>query len=46
MTLIEDPELRAAVERFTEHYEKARFGDSPGDAQRLPELYEEITATK
>lgn len=46
VTTIEDPQLRASVERFTQHYEKARFGDSPADAQRLPELYEEISSSK
>jgi len=46
VTLIEDSHLRASVERFTQHYEKARFGDSAADAQRLPELYEEITSRK
>jgi hypothetical protein len=30
------------VVTFTEHYERARFADSVDDAQRLPELYEEI----
>ena len=39
---IEDPALRASVERFTARYEKARFGSSADDAQRLPELFEEI----
>ena len=46
VSIIEDPELRAAVQRFTERYEKARFGNSPADAQQLPELYEELTATR
>ncbi len=39
---IEDERLRERVENFTRHYESARFGDSAEDAQRLPELYEEI----
>lgn len=39
---IEDREVRGRVERFTRHYAHARFGDSAEDAQRLPELYEEI----
>jgi hypothetical protein len=40
---IDDATLRASVERFTARYERARFGSSPEDAQRLPELFEEIT---
>ena len=43
---IEDPKLRDRVLRFTQHYESARFGDSATDAGRLPELYEEIAASK
>src|SRR5579862_9112515 len=44
---IEDARLRTPVARFTEVYESARFGNSPDDAQRLPELYEEVeTATR
>jgi protein-glutamine gamma-glutamyltransferase len=44
---IEDTRLREPVARFTEAYESARFGDSADDAQRLPELYEEVElATK
>jgi hypothetical protein len=39
---IADPEMRKDVVTFTEHYERARFADSVDDAQRLPELYEEI----
>ncbi len=39
---IEDSRLRAPVARFTEVYESARFGNSTDDAQRLPELYEEV----
>jgi len=42
---IENPSLRQEVERFTRHYESARFGDSSDDAARLPELYDEITST-
>jgi protein-glutamine gamma-glutamyltransferase len=45
--VIGDEPLRLRVERFTETYESARFGNSSGDARRLPELYEEIElATK
>ena len=44
---IEDTRLREPVARFTAVYESARFGNSPDDAQRLPELYEEVElATK
>ena len=43
---IEDPAMRERVERFTRAYEAARFGASPEDARRLPELYEQITTTK
>ena len=39
---IEDPRLRQPVEHFTTVYESARFGNSAGDAQKLPELYEEV----
>ena len=39
---IEDSRLRGPVARFTQVYESARFGNSIDDAQRLPELYEEI----
>jgi len=41
---IEDERLRAPVGEFTEVYESARFGNSSGDAQRLPELFEEVVA--
>ncbi len=44
VTLVDDPNLRQSVAQFTEHYERARFGDSAGDAKRLPELYEEVNA--
>ena len=40
---IDDPVLRASVERFTARYESARFGQSVADAQSLPRLFEEIT---
>src|SRR5580765_7519613 len=43
---IPDPLLRHDVELFTEHYERARFNESVEDAQRLPELYEEIAGRK
>ena len=41
---IEDNQLREPVARFTAVYESARFGNSADDAQRLPELYEEVEA--
>jgi protein-glutamine gamma-glutamyltransferase len=40
-SIAESP-LRERVVEFTRHYEGARFGDSAEDAQRLPELYEEV----
>ena len=44
---IVDTRLREPVARFTAVYESARFGNSTDDAQRLPELYEEVElATK
>jgi hypothetical protein len=43
---IADPEMRQDVVTFTEHYERARFADSVDDAQRLPELYEEIAGKR
>ncbi|MGO8795498.1 MAG: DUF3488 and DUF4129 domain-containing transglutaminase family protein [Candidatus Sulfotelmatobacter sp.] len=42
--VIDDQELRQRVGRFTEAYESARFGNSPKDAQQLPELYDEVEA--
>ena len=39
---IEDNRLREPVARFTNVYESARFGNSADDAQKLPELYEEV----
>jgi transglutaminase-like putative cysteine protease len=43
---IKDAPLRAHVTRFTEHYEKARFGDSTQDAEQLPRLFQEISESK
>jgi transglutaminase-like putative cysteine protease len=40
---IQDEAMRDSVAKFTRHYESARFGGSAQDAQRLPELYEEIS---
>ena len=39
---IDDETLRIRVAQFTDAYESARFGNSPQDAQRLPELYQEV----
>ncbi|MGA8431944.1 MAG: DUF3488 and transglutaminase-like domain-containing protein [Candidatus Sulfotelmatobacter sp.] len=39
---IEDEHLRGRVAEFTEAYESARFGSSAQDAQRLPQLFEEV----
>jgi hypothetical protein len=39
---IEDARLREPVAHFTAVYESARFGNSADDAQKLPELYEEV----
>jgi hypothetical protein len=41
---IPEQSLRTSVERFTEHYERARFGNHADDAHALPELYEEIVS--
>lgn len=41
---IENDALRERVKQFTEHYENARFGESPDDAQQLPEMYQEISS--
>jgi len=39
---IDHPALRDSVARFTQRYERARFGDSPDDAEQLPEIFEEL----
>jgi protein-glutamine gamma-glutamyltransferase len=44
LTCIQDEAMRESVAKFTQHYESARFGGSAQDAQRLPELYEEISS--
>jgi protein-glutamine gamma-glutamyltransferase len=41
---IPEPSLRDSVSRFTDRYERARFGDSGADAEQLPELYEQIAS--
>ena len=43
---IGEPQLKSKVLTFTKHYEKARFGKSPDEASRLPELYDEIKASR
>ena len=42
---IQMPVLRSYVSQFTEHYQRARFGGSAQDAERLPELYEEVLSS-
>jgi transglutaminase-like putative cysteine protease len=37
--------MRAQAEKFTAHYERARFGNSASDADKLPELYRELENT-
>ena len=39
---LETSTLHEPVSRFTESYERARFGESPEDAARLPKLYEQV----
>jgi protein-glutamine gamma-glutamyltransferase len=46
LAMIEDSKLQSRVQEFTRHYQRARFADSSEDAQQLPELYEEISASK
>lgn len=43
---IPEASLRESVSKFTERYERARFGDSRQDAEELPGLYEEIVSKK
>jgi len=43
LVCIQDEAMRTSVAKFTQHYESARFGGSSQDAQRLPELYEEVS---
>lgn len=37
--------LKHRVADFTRHYERARFGGSSEDAEKLPELFEEVVST-
>jgi transglutaminase-like putative cysteine protease len=46
VSVIKDTLVRAKVAEFTRHYESARFDDSVEDAKRLPQLYDEISATR
>ena len=39
-------DLRRSVAAFTEHYERARFGELAEDAKHLPELLEEIQSSR
>jgi protein-glutamine gamma-glutamyltransferase len=43
---IDDPQVRRDVVIFTEHYERARFAESVEDAERLPELYQDMAGKK
>jgi transglutaminase-like putative cysteine protease len=43
---IPDGNLRHGVAKFTEHYERARFGNSADDAVKLPAIYEELVSKK
>lgn len=45
VTSIQRPLVRLHVAKFTEHYQRARFGGSSEDAERLPKLYEEVLAS-
>ena len=45
-SVITDHKIKRHVSDFTEHYERARFGNSAEDVSRLPELYEEIKTTR
>jgi transglutaminase-like putative cysteine protease len=46
VNVITETSLRDSVSRFTERYERARFGHSATDAEQLPAIYEEITGKK
>jgi transglutaminase-like putative cysteine protease len=43
---IADPDVQRGVAKFTGSYERARFGGSSEDAERLPELYDELVGRK
>ena len=40
---IPDAHMRQSVDRFTRHYERARFAESGEDAELLPKLYDDIS---
>jgi hypothetical protein len=46
VSTVNDPELKARISDFTEHYEKARFGGVAEEASRLPELYRVIKGSR
>lgn len=46
VSAIQEVELQKKVARFTRAYESARFGKSTDDAQSLPGLFKDITATE
>jgi hypothetical protein len=39
---IDDPAMRRGVQSFTETYERARFGGSAAEAEKLPEKFREL----
>ncbi|HEX8925813.1 MAG TPA: DUF3488 and transglutaminase-like domain-containing protein [Terriglobales bacterium] len=41
---IPDETARTLISDFTAHYERARFGNSVPDAEKLPEMYEQMRA--
>ncbi|HUO60444.1 MAG TPA: DUF4129 domain-containing protein, partial [Candidatus Acidoferrales bacterium] len=43
---IPDDSARALIGNFTAHYERARFGNSVPDAEKLPEMYEQMRTKK
>ena len=43
---IADPQVREDVLHFTECYERARFAESTEDAERLPDLFEELAGKR
>jgi transglutaminase-like putative cysteine protease len=45
-SVITDQKIQHRVSDFTDHYERARFGNSAEDASRLPDLYKEIKTSK
>lgn len=44
--MITEASLRESVSRFTEKYERARFGQSAADAESLPKIFEEIAGKR